>query len=284
MDLRGAAAVAALRFVLRQAKLSLHSVVSVIVFRDIRRRDLCLSGLPAALVIRGGASAENTPRKSTAMKATLLILPAAMILALTASLAIGGGKPKTNDVLSMADELKLTAEQKTKIEELSKQRDETLQKYDDAVSKQLAQLSAAKDNAKSIADKSKIENMMKQLENPKERQGIAARFSLAIMGVLTPPQRVQWNAAALATDVEREFNVVTFEDAQKAKIIEFCKPLAAGARSIVDMRTTDNKNTIKPIIPKIYQSVLTPEQQKDYVMAKKEAEKAKSKGGGKHSK
>lgn len=218
------------------------------------------------------------------MKAALLILPAAIILALTASSAIGGGKAKTNDVLSMADELKLTAEQKTKIEEINKQRDEILQKYDDAVSKKLAELSAAKDNAKSNADKSKLENMMKQLENPKERQGIASRFSLAVMGVLTPPQRIQWNAAALAVDVEREFNVVTFEDAQKAKIVEICKPLAAGARGVVDMRTTDNKSTIKPIIPQVYQSVLTPEQQKDYVMAKKEAEKAKNKGGGKHSK
>ena len=205
--------------------------------------------------------------KPLARLAVLLVLVAAVASPLAAAQK-GRGKaaaePEKPLLEQMAAELKLTDAQQADLKEKIKARDDALAAWTTA---NADKLKAAEDAAKTaragtdVAAKKKAGADLKVLTDA--RKEAAAKAEEAILAVLTPEQKNQWQGLVLFQTTLGRLKKCSPTEEQQAKIRQAC---AATARDLAAVEGDDRKaKQAKAEIPKrlqwaIEEVILTPEQ------------------------
>jgi len=176
-----------------------------------------------------------------------------------------GEKPKSGlpgDLAIMVKELNLTADQKAKLQEIAASYAAKLKENSD---KRKPLLDAQKE-ARKAEDKEKLTSLGKELkELNTDRRKIEAERTAAVMGVLTPEQKGQWQLFQLCREVMGRYKAAELTEEQKTKIKELCKP-AANELSGLGRKDPKRRSILEDLHKKIASEILT-EQQKQTLTA-----------------
>jgi len=173
------------------------------------------------------------------------------------------------DYAAMVAELKLTDEQKAKIEEQIKAGAKAAGEWYRANRDKGKPLQEALRAAREANDREAMQKAAKDMAAFRaEQQAVAAPFRAAVMAVLTPQQKNIWIALTLKTSLLQRLNAVELTPEQTAAVAELCNQ-AAAANPALD---TDDRAALRKAVNELYRSVskdvLTPEQ-REQIMARR---------------
>ncbi|HET6428721.1 MAG TPA: Spy/CpxP family protein refolding chaperone [Phycisphaerae bacterium] len=173
----------------------------------------------------------------------------------------------TDDMDKLHQVVTLTDEQKIKLQDMRKVRDEALSKWDTGSEKSVAAIEKRRDSAKgSAAARTRKEAGESLVRLYHQRIVLAATHEKAMFAVLTPPQRIAWNAPILEEAVNAEFAELSLTEAQKQKIATICKAEAARLNAPVDPR--HDTKIINAVKTRVFREVLTAKQRAEFVRSK----------------
>jgi len=170
----------------------------------------------------------------------------------------------SDDVPALTTQLDLDEKQVAKISALRKRRDEALAKQDQADQKLLEAAQARVNQAKGDSDrKRRTQDLAKSTQRIEQALiALAVRHERTMFSVLTPAQKVKWNAPILLGEVEKLFESLDLTDPQKTQVRALCD--AQVKRLSVPVSPQTAGYTIKALAGKVNLQVLTREQRQQY--------------------
>jgi Spy/CpxP family protein refolding chaperone len=134
----------------------------------------------------------------------------------------------------MASQLKLSAEQQTKLAAIAEESSQAGKKWEEQNGEKLKQLKvAAKGSDAAAAEKAKTE--LKTLDE--EREKLKDQTEAKINDLLTPDQRIGWASSKLYLGASMSFSKAALTDAQKDQIRKLCDEAAKTQASATDKKS-----------------------------------------------
>jgi Spy/CpxP family protein refolding chaperone len=206
------------------------------------------------------------------MRTTLSILAGLAIAGLTFSpLFAADAKTKSAGFADNLDTLNtavtLTDEQKTKLTAIKETCAKDLEKYDKSNEARLTTAQAKLDKATQAKDDKAVKDIKAAMDTIKTvREALQAANDKKLFALLTPAQRVKWNAPILKTEIDKEFSMTFLDAKQEDRIAALC---AAQAKSLT-MPLDPEKlgKSLDPLKAQVLSTILTPKQQADYRKSK----------------
>jgi hypothetical protein len=206
------------------------------------------------------------------MRTSLSILAGLVIAGLAFSpLHAADGKAKNPGFAANLDELTtavgLTDDQKTKIQAMKETCTKDLDKYDKSNEAKLAIAQTKLDKATQAKDDKTAKEAKAYIDGVKAgREVLQAANDKKLFALLTPAQRVKWNAPILKTEVDKEFSMTFLDSKQEDKIAAVC---ATQAKSLTQPLDPDKLGkSLDALKAQVLTTILTPKQQADYKKSK----------------
>lgn len=206
------------------------------------------------------------------MRTSLSILAGLAIAGLTfSSLYAADAKTKSAGFADNLDTLNtavtLTDEQKTKLTAMKETCAKELEKYDKANEAGLTTAQAKLDKATQAKNDKAVKEIKAAMDNIKAgRDALQAANDKKLFALLTPAQRVKWNAPILKTEIDKEFSMTFLNAKQEDRIAALC---AAQAKSLT-MPLDPEKlgKNLDEMKAKVRDTILDAKQQADYRKSK----------------
>jgi archaellin len=201
---------------------------------------------------------------------------AALVLLTTPAYCQDAGKAAsfTDDMEKLTTAVKLTDDQKKKIETLKIARDAAVEKWNTANQKKVDAAQKKIDDAKDDKAKAPLERSLKATMAGRDK--IYADADKSMFAVLTKEQKGTWNGGILNDAATADLANIdpALTDAQTKKIAEICKTKGETMASPID--SASMTAGLAAFMAPIVKQVLLPAQQKDYAKNHKPEPKPKA--------
>jgi len=186
------------------------------------------------------------------------------------SLHAADGK-KTAGFADNLDELTtavgLSDEQKTKIQAMKETCAKDMEKFDKSNEASLAKAQAKLDKATQAKDDKTAKEAKAYQDSVKAgRDALQAANDKKLFALLTPAQRVKWNAPILKTEVDKEFSMTFLDSKQEDRILALCSAQAKSLTQPLDPEKLGK--SLDSLKAQVLSTILTPKQQADYRKSK----------------
>lgn len=184
----------------------------------------------------------------------------------------------TDDMEKLTTAVKLTDEQKKKIEKLKTDRDAAVEKWNTANQKKIDAAQKKIDDAKDEKAKAPLEKSLKATMAGRDK--ISADADKAMFALLTKEQKGTWNGGILNDAATADLSGIepALTEAQTKKIAEICKAKGEAMASPIDAASMTAG--LAAFMAPIVKTVLMPPQQKEYAKSHKPEPKPKAGAAG----
>jgi Spy/CpxP family protein refolding chaperone len=182
----------------------------------------------------------------------------------------------TDDMEKLTTAVKLTDEQKKKIDQIKAARDTAVEKWNAANQKKIEAAEKRVADAKDDKARAPAERSLKLLLAGRDK--IYADAEKPMFAVLTKEQKGTWNGGILTEAATGDLAGIELTEAQTKKLADICK--AKGEAMAVPVDSASLAAGLATFMGPIVRQVLTPAQQKEYVKSHKPEPKPKAGAGG----